>query len=141
MFGRNDKQSPREEQELEVDAMLERDILAVKAAVDTFLDSPGEDCRRDLVALLRRLDHQIALGDAYSNRFVGASNVGLLPRSLAVGATGNNSVSQGVRSSEFRAQVAMVRAAKAVVGAPSPRSLASLQEARDTLDALRDMAG
>jgi len=140
MFGRHDKQSPREQHELEVDAMLERDILAVKAAVDTYLDSPGPDCRRDLVAALRRLDHQIALGDAYHNRFVGVSNVGLLPRSSAVGATSNHSVSQEVRSSEFRAQVAMVRAAKSVVASPSPGSLASLHEAREALDALRDLA-
>jgi hypothetical protein len=135
VFGHREKQPPPRGQELEVDAMLEQNIMSVKVAVDTYLDSPGKDSRTELLTALNRLDDQIARGE----RFVGPANVGLLPTSYAVGATSINSAAQEIPSAEFRAQIALVRAAKSAATGPTPETLAGLRRARAILDSFAAM--
>lgn len=128
MFGRRGKLQPDREEEIEVDVDLEQDISLVGQAVESYLLNPNESLRKDLLAALEELDDQLAEGDEYHARV----RIGRLGSS-AVGATSDSSMSEGVPSAEFQAQVALVKAAKNAVTRLTPDTLADLRAASDAL--------
>jgi len=73
--------------------------------------SQDEATRQALLAELEKLDDQTARADAYSN-FRSALVRYQVPRSWVIGATSDTSTAQDVPSAEFKAQVALVKAAK-----------------------------
>jgi hypothetical protein len=136
MFGRRAKGQPDHEEEVEVDVTLEQDISVVEQAVDSYLQGPNDSLRQDLLTALEQLDDRIEESDAYHARltypFVG-------PDSSVVGATNASSIPEDVSSTEFQAQVALVKAAKSVVKSLTPDTLADLRAANDALATLRSM--
>jgi hypothetical protein len=128
VFGRRAKGQPQDEQEVDVDVTLERDISAVEQAVENYLQNPDDSLRKDLLAALEELDAQLADGDAYH-----AQVRIVAPESSVVGATSNSSVGEELPATEFQAQVALVRAAKNAVTRLTPDSLADLRAASEAL--------
>ena len=132
MFGHRPKGQPDHEQEIEVDVdlTLERDISTVVQAVDAYLQNTNEGLRKDLLTALEHLDDQTDRADAYQGR------PQLYPAdsgSAVVGATSDNSMPEELPSTEFQAQVALVRAAKNAVTRLTPDTLADLRAANDAL--------
>ncbi len=122
------------DQERAVDAGLELVITDIVRAVGEYLRDPTEGRRDDLTALLKRLDDQLDAADAQASRFSTAM-VGASPDLPVVGATSSNPIAEEVPDAEFQAQVAVVKAAKRAVGAPSPDATAALRLAHAALAA------
>ena len=110
--------------EVDVDLILEQDISAVEQSVDNYLQNPNDSLRKDLLTALEELDDQIAQGDAYHAQV----RIGTLGSSV-VGATSVNSMNEELPSTEFQAQVALVKAAKSAVTRLTPDTLADLRAA------------
>ncbi len=140
MFGHHAKRRPAEGQELDVDTNLERDISAVEWSVERYLQDPTDSPRQDLLAALNRLDDQIDLSDAYETNIFGSGAFGYASKGSVVGETSNNPITEEVVSTEFQAQVALVKAPKAEVTGPTPDALAALHTASEALATVRAQA-
>lgn len=134
MFGRRSKRKSDGEQRVDIDVALEQDISMVEQAVDSYLQSPTDNIRAELLAALEGLDDQTDQGDTYQARL---SYPFLGPRSSVVGATSDSSMGEELPSTEFQAQIALVKAAKNAVTRLTPDTLADLRAASDALAAWR----
>jgi len=120
--------------EAPVDATLEMDIRHVEQAVDEYLSSPGDVQREELVAQLAALDDQISKSDFYESSIFGSGILGLASKGTVIGETSGEPFVEEVPTAEFRAQIALVRAAKLEVEAPTPETMEVLRAARQDLE-------
>jgi hypothetical protein len=88
------------------------------------------------VAELDKLDDQTARADAYSN-FRSVLVRYQVPRSWVIGATSDTSTAEDVPSAEFKAQVALVKAAKNATRDTTAEAQSALQRANDELAEVR----
>lgn len=130
---RGERHGPNTEgpDETPVDATLEVDLRAVEQAVDEYLASPGARQREELVAQLTALDDQIAKSDAYESSFVGSGILGLASKGSVIGETSGEPFVEAVAAAEFRAQIALVKAAKLEIEAPTPATMDDLRAASE----------
>jgi hypothetical protein len=136
MFGRQRRQGDGEE-ELEVDATLESDLDAVEVLIESYLKDPSAGLREQLLAALERLDQQIAASDSYEGGVARSGAWGYAAKGSVIGETSDVPIAEAVPASEFRAQTALVKAAKREVSSPTTASLAELRAANDALAASR----
>jgi hypothetical protein len=120
-----------------VDIQLEDHIRTIEDLVDGYLRSPQDEAtRQTLLAELEKFDDQTARADAYSNlksvlvRYQ-------VPRSWLIGATSDTSIGEDVPGAEFKAQVALVKAAKDAVRDTTVEAQSALQRANDELAEVR----
>ena len=124
-----------------VDVQLEDHIRTIEALVGGYLRDPQDQATRQaLVAELEKFDDQTARADGYSNDrsvLVGWQ----VPRSWLIGATSDTSVGEDVPGAEFKAQVALVKAAKDAVRDMTAEARSALQRASDELAEVRHQPG
>lgn len=113
-----------------VDPRLENDIRAVSVAVEKYLGDLSENHRDELRSMLERLDALLEDADAYT-RMRGSFSM-IRPGPATIGATSQNGMAEAVSGDLFQEQIALVKAAKGVVGKRvSARSLEELRDAND----------
>jgi len=135
-FGRR-KRGASQDEVLAVDVQLEEHIRTIEALVGGYLRNPqGEAARQALVAELEKFDDQTARADAYSN-FRSVLVRYQVPRSWLIGATSDTSIGEDVPGAEFKAQVALVKAAKDAVRDSTAEARSALQRASDELAEVR----
>jgi len=127
-----DRENP-EDLEADVDVHLEQDITMVQQATDAYLGDPSERQRQVLLSALESLDRQTAASDAYEENVVGSAAFGFSSKGSVIGETGGNPIAEEVPASVLRAQIDLVKAAKAAVTGPGPSSLEGLRAARALL--------
>jgi hypothetical protein len=121
-----------------VDVQLEEHLRNIEGLVGGYLRSPRDEATRQaLLAELEKLDDQAARADAYSD-FKGVLVRYQVPRSPLVGATGDTSTGEDVPRAEFRAQVALVKAARNAIRDTTAEALSALHRANDELAEVRD---
>jgi hypothetical protein len=135
-----DREHP-EDGEADVDVHLEQDITMVQQATDAYLGAPGERQRQALLSALESLDRRTAASDAYEESVVGSAVFGTSSKGSVIGETGSNPIAEEVPASVFRAQIDLVKAAKAAVTGPSPSSLEGLRAASAALASAQPPAG
>ena len=120
-----------------VDVQLEDDIRKIEGLVAGYLRSPQDEATRQaLSAELDKLDDQTARADAYGN-FRSVLVRYQVPRSWVIGATSDTSTAEDVPSAEFKAQVALVKAAKNAIRGTTAEAQSALQRAHDELAEIR----
>ena len=126
-----------QDQVMAVDVQLEDHIREIEGLVSDYLRSPQDEVTRQaLVAELEKLDDQTARADAYSD-FRAVLVRYQVPRSWVIGATSDTSTAEDVPSAEFKAQVALVKAAKDAIRDPTAQTQSALQRANDELAEVR----
>ena len=126
-----------QDQAMAVDVQLEDDIRKIEGLVGGYLRSPQDEATRQaLLAELEKLDDQTARADAYSN-FRSVLVRYQVPRSWVIGATSDTSTAEDVPSAEFKAQVALVKAAKNAIRDTTAEAQSALQRANDELAEVR----
>ena len=136
-FGRRKRGGASRDQVVAVDVQLEEQIRAVEGLVGGYLRSPQDEATRQaLLAELEKFDDQAARADAYSN-FRSVLVRYQVPRSWLIGATSDASVGEDVPGAEFKAQVALVKAAKDAIRDPTAEAQSALQRANDELAEVR----
>ncbi len=133
MFGRHKRQT--DEEATAVDATLELDLGTVEESIDAYLQDPSDDLRHALLAALERLDQHVDDSDAYESNTIGSGALGYSTKGAVLGETTSASAAEEVPESVLRAQIALVRAAKREVSAPTAATLADLRTANQTLSA------
>ena len=120
-----------------VDVQLEDHIRKIEDLVGGYLRSPQDKATRQaLVAELEEFDDQTARADAYGNvRSVLVRYQ--VPRSWLIGATSDTSIGEDVPGAEFKAQVALVKAAKNAIRDTTAEAQSALQRANDELVEVR----
>jgi hypothetical protein len=136
MFGRQKRQAHGGE-EVDVDAALEQHLGAVESSTESYLKDPSTGLRSQLLAALERLDQQIDASDRYGASIYQSGAWGYSAKGSVIGETSDVPTVEEVPGSEFRAQTALIRAAKREVSAPTPASLAELRAAQEALAACR----
>jgi hypothetical protein len=120
-----------------VDAQLEDHIRKIEDLVGGYLRSPqDEGTRQALVAELEEFDDQTARADAYGN-FRAVLVRYQVPRSPLIGATSDASIGEDVPGAEFKAQVALVKAARNAIHDTTAEAQSALQRANDELAEVR----
>ena len=120
-----------------VDVQLEDHIRKIEGLVGGYLRSPQDEAiRQALVAELENFDDQTARADAYSN-FRSVLVRYQVPRSWLIGATSDASIGEDVPGAEFKAQVALVKAARNAIRDPTAEAQSALQKANDDLAEVR----
>jgi hypothetical protein len=140
MFGRHQDKGSGQEEPIQVDAALESDVARVEHSVGEYLHGPTDAARRNLLVALEALEDQTDRSDAYEESVLGSGALGYSSKGEVLGETDIDSVVDEVSSSELRAQVALVHAAKNEIRGPTPDTFAVLQSASATLVAVRDRA-
>ena len=136
-FGRRKRGGASKDQVMAVDVQLEDEISKIEGLVGGYLRSPQDEATRQaLVAELEKLDDQTAHADAYSN-FRSVLVRYQVPRSWVIGATSDTSTAEDVPSAEFKAQVALVKAAKDAIRDTTAEAQSALQRANDELAEVR----
>jgi len=126
-----------QDQVMAVDARLEDHIREIEGLVGGYLRSPQDEAARQaLLAELDKLDDQTARADAYGN-FRSVLVRYQVPRSWVTGATSGTSTAEDVPSAEFKAQVALVKAAKDAIRDTTAEAQSALQRANDELAEVR----
>ena len=126
-----------QDQVMAVDARLEDHIREIEGLVGGYLRSPQDEAARQaLLAELDKLDDQTAGADAYGN-FRSVLVRYQVPRSWVTGATSGTSTAEDVPSAEFKAQVALVKAAKDAIRDTTAEAQSALQRANDELAEVR----
>ena len=92
------------------------------------------------MAELEKFDDQTARADAYSN-FRSVLVRYRVPRSRLIGATSDTSIREDVPGAEFRAQVALVKAARNAIRDTTAEAQSALQRANDELGRLAGSGG
>jgi hypothetical protein len=133
MFGRHRHREATENTVTAVDVHLEWDVDAVQEAVITFLRDASDGGRQSLARALETLDNQINLSDAYAESILDASIFGQAPKGAVLGETSSHSMAEEVPGDVLRAQIALVRAAKAVVRDPTPSAIDELRTVSTSL--------
>ncbi len=136
MFGRQ-KHEADEDEGVAVDVSLELDLSTVEQSVAAYLKDPSIALRQDLLAVLERLDEQIARSDAYQNSAIGSAAFGYSGKGSVIGETSSASPAEQIPESIFRAQTALIKAAKREVTAPTPDTLADLCAANQAMSEVR----
>jgi len=116
--------------ELEVDATLALDLSMVEGAVDAYLATPDDVTRDGLIAQLAALDEQTAASDAFEISVADSAMFGFSSKGSVIGETRSVPLVEVIPSDRFELQVALVRAAKREVAAPTPQSMDALRAAR-----------
>lgn len=137
MFGRNADRAKPDDQEVDVDTHLEDDISVVQHATDAYLNNPSQELRRELLSALEALDQQTAASDAYEESIVGSAVLGFSPKGSVIGETSRNSIAEELPGSVLRAQITLVKAAKAAVTEPGPTTFDALRTASSSLAAMQ----
>jgi hypothetical protein len=120
-----------------VDVRLEDSIRGIEGLVGGYLRSPqDEPTRQALLAELEKLDDQTARADAYNDLRAVAVRY-QVPRSELIGATSGTSTGEDVPGAEFKAQVALVKAAKEAIRNPTTEARSALRRASDELAEVR----
>jgi hypothetical protein len=136
-FGRRKRGGASQDEVMAVDVQLEDHIRTIEGLVGDYLRSPQDEAtRRALSAELQKLDDQTARADAYSN-FRAVLVRYQVPRSPVIGATSDTSIGEDVPSAEFKAQVALVKAAKDAIRDTTAEAQPALQRANDELAEVR----
>jgi len=120
-----------------VDVQIEDHIRKIEGLVGGYLRSPQDEATRQaLVAELEKFDDQTARADAYSD-FRSVLVRYQVPRSSLIGATSDTSIGEDVPCAEFKAQVALVKAAKDALRDTTAEAQSALQRANDELAEVR----
>ncbi|MGZ6800770.1 MAG: hypothetical protein ACXVGB_13755 [Mycobacteriaceae bacterium] len=120
-----------------VDVQLEDHIRKIEGLVGDYLRSPQDEATRQaLAAELEQFDDQTARADAYSD-FRSVLVRYQVPRSWVIGATTDTSTAEDVPGAEFKAQVALVKAARDAVRDPAAEAQSALQRTNDELAEVR----
>jgi hypothetical protein len=125
---RRDTES-RPDDDLSLDHALVTALDRVEQAVGLYLAELSQanlDCLREM---LEQLDDQTAASDQWAQSIASAGIWGYADIHQAIGQTGITPVIDQEDPSLFKAQVAMVQAAKAVVRRPEPNTVETLREA------------
>ena len=101
------------------------------------LQNPSVDLCNELLAVLERLDQQIANSDAYEASVIGSGAVGYSTKGSVFGETSSTSPVEEIPESLLRAQMLVIKAAKREVTAPTSETLADLRAANKALSAAR----
>ncbi len=141
ILGRHAEGENPEDAEADVDVHLEQDITMVQQATDAYLGDPSERQRQVLLSALESLDRQTAASDAYEESVVGSAAFGFSSKGSVIGETGSNPIAEVVPTSVLRAQIGLVKAAKAAVTGPGPSSLEGLRAARAALASAQPPTG
>jgi hypothetical protein len=136
MFRRDNDQSEGD-REVAVDVALEQDVRAVEESIDAYLGEPSAERRRQLLEALQQLDQQIDLSDDYESRIAGSAAIGYASKGSVLGETSSASAAEEVPQTELVAQIALIKAAKREVTAPTLATLADLRAANQALTAGR----
>jgi hypothetical protein len=137
-FGRHDPPEPDDQDvEVDVDLQLERDITSVERATGAYLGNPSEKLRQELLSALEALDEQTSASDSYEQSVVDSAVFGFTSKGRVIGETSQNPLAEELPGSLFRAQVLLVKAAKAAVTDPGPSTLDGLRSASSSLAALQ----
>ncbi len=132
-FGRRKRDGASQDQVMAVDVQLEDHIREIEGLVAGYLRSPQDEATRQaLSAELDKLDDQTARADAYGN-FKSVLVRYQEPRSWVSGATTDSSTAEDVPSAEFKAQVALMKAAKTAIRDTTAEAQPALQRANDEL--------
>jgi hypothetical protein len=127
----------RHDQVMAVDVRLEDSIRGIEGLVGGYLHSPQDEATRQaLLAELEKLDDQTARADAYKDLRAVAVRY-QVPRSELIGATSDTSTGEDVPGAEFKAQVALVKAAKEAIRNPTTEARSALRRASDELAEVR----
>ena len=136
-IGRRKRGGASQDQVMAVEVQLEDDIRKIEDLVSDYLRNPQDEATRQaLVAELEKLDDQTASADAYSN-FRSVLVRYQVPRSWVIGATSDTSTAEDVPSAEFKAQVALVKAARNAIRDTTAEAQSALQRANDELAEVR----
>ncbi len=136
-FGRRKRGGASQDQVMAVDVQLEDHIREIEGLVGGYLRSPQDAATRQaLLAELEKFDDQTARADAYSN-FRSTLVRYRVPRSWLIGATSDTSIGEDVPGAEFRAQVALVKAARNAIRDTTAEAQSALQRANDELAEVR----
>ena len=130
---RRQKQETHEDEDVAVDATLELGLGSVEASIEAYLKDPSVIVRSQLLAGLERLDQQIDDGDAYGSGVIGSAAIGYSDKGSVIGETSSHSAAEEVPDSVWRAQTALIKAAKREVTAPTPETLVDLTAAHQAL--------
>jgi len=137
VFGRRKRGGASQDQAMAVDVQLEDHIREIEDLVDGYLRNPQDQATRyELAAELDKLDDQTARADAYSNSRAVLVRY-QVPRSWLIGATSDTSIGEDVPGAEFKAQVALVKAAKMAICNTTAEAQSALQRANDELAEVR----
>jgi len=137
MFGHHADRARPDDEEVDVDVQLEHDITVVQKAADAYLDNPSQVLRQDLLTALEALDRQTAAADAYQAN-VGSSGVfRFSPKGSVIGETSQYPLAEELPRSVLRAQIALVKAAKAALTEPGPPTFDALRSASRSLSSMR----
>jgi hypothetical protein len=136
MFGHHSKKYAAAET-LRVEFQLEADLGGVERCVHAYLQTPSPNTRDALLVELEQLDAHLADSDAYERHFAGIARYGSGTQGSVIGETSSTPLVNEVSGSEFRAQVALVKAAKDEVRAPTPATFAAVSQAARLLTAIR----
>ena len=131
MLGRG-KHQTGDDEGVAVDASLEQDIETIEKSIDAYLKNPSVDSRYELLAVLERLDQQIANSDAYEASVIGSGAVGFSTKGSVFGETSSASPAEEVPGSVLRAQMLLIKAAKREVTARTSDTLADVRAASQT---------
>ena len=101
----------------------------MEQAVGLYLADLSQANLDSVRALLEQLDDQIAASDQWAQSIASAGIWGQADIQLAIGQTGMTPVIDQEDPSLFKAQIAMVQAAKAVVGRPETNTVETLRNA------------
>jgi hypothetical protein len=123
--------------EVAVDVTLEQDVRAAEESIDAYLGEPSAERRHQLLEVLQQLDHQIDLSDDYQSGIIGSAAVGYASKGSVFGETSSASAAEEVPQAELVAQIALIKAAKREVTAPTPATLADLRAASQALATAR----
>jgi len=136
-FGRRKRGGASHDQIMAVDVQLEDHIRNIEDLVGGYLrSSQDEGTRQALIAELERFDDHTARADAYSNLRSVLMRY-QVPRSWLIGASSDTSIGEDVPSAEFKAQVALVKAAKDAIRDTTAEAQSALQRAVDELAEVR----
>ena len=131
MFGRRKRH--HDEEDVAVDATLELDLAAVEESIEAYLQDPSDERRTALLAVLERLYQHLDDSDAYESSTITSGALGYADKGAVLGETANASAAEEVPESVFQAQIALIKAAKREVSAPTPETLADLRTAHEAL--------
>ena len=137
MFGRHADRARPDDQDVDVDVHLEHDITVVQQAADAYLNNPSQVVRQELLAALEALDRQTAAADAYQSNLGGSAVFGFTPKGSVIGETGQYPLAEELPGSVLRAQVTLVKAARAAVTGPGPTTFDALRTASLSLTSMQ----
>jgi hypothetical protein len=128
-------------QEIPVDAILEADIAQVEQSISDYLEDPTDPLRQTLETDLRHLDDQTNQSDVYESSIIGSAAWGYASKGEVVGETSRFPIVDEVASTELKAQIALVKAAKNEVRSSTPENFAALRSAWADLASERSQDG